>query len=166
MAKAKRQRTEIRKGHGLAVEGVPEFQRALKIVDLESRKGFRTGMKGIAKMLIGVAEGRGAPPGYLKPAVGQYGAGISFPAGGKGSGKDDQGHYPWLEWGGAPATGRGVTSSGRRYGAEQRAFRREWVGTQGRWLYPSIDDYSSKIEEGFAEIVEDACHRADLEVSG
>lgn len=138
------------------VTGIRELGRALSAVDKELAREFRKELRSIAKQVVATAVGKGAPAGILKPSSTTRGAAIRFPKGGPESATERYGFYPWLDFGGGKATGRGVTPSGSR-----RAVLKE-----GRYLYPAISDEMHNIERDLGNLVERIAERQRFEVRG
>lgn len=138
------------------VRGLRELQGAFKAVDSDIPKSLRIAMKAIADHVVGEAQQKmpfisGEAAHSLKPRATQRGAGIAYPGGGPGSGKDKGAYYPWLDFGGR--TGR------------KRSITREVI-KGGRFLYPAIAESKQYIEDHVNEAVEDAAKRAGFEVRG
>lgn len=151
---------------GVHVVGIPELSRALRDLDKDAYKQFRLAMKEISKQVIKRAEHLGAPGGVLRPRATQKGAGIAFPEGGPDSRDDDSGHYPWLDFGGAPRSGRGVTSStGPSHAKSTGGFRRRYI-PEGRYLYPAIGSSRDYIADAIDDAVNDAASDNGFEVRG
>jgi hypothetical protein len=91
------------------------------------------------------------------------GASIRYPAGGRGSSGDAVGYVPWLDFGGAPATGRGVTAHSRR---QAGAGVRRAVLKEGRYVYPAILESKDYIVEQAEDLVQDIARHEGFEVRG
>jgi len=151
---------------GVRVEGLREFQTAIRQVSKDVAKQNRVQWKRIAEHVASVARGRmhfGSGSGGAATAVqgisSNAGAGIRFPAGGPGSGGDALGYYPWLDFGGGPRAGRGVTHSTGHGGGARRAVIKE-----GRYVYPAITASWDYILEQAGDIVADVGHQEGFEV--
>ena len=152
---------------GVHVTGIPEFTAALKAVNPEAYKQLRKDFQGIAKYVIRRAEGLGAPAGVLRASATQKGAGIRFPKGGPEAHMDPVGYYPWLDFGGAPRPGRGVTSStgASHERSDSQEFRRALV-PGGRYLYPAVAQSRDFIADTAYQAIEKAARSKGFEVRG
>jgi hypothetical protein len=154
------------KNLGVHVTGIPELMRALKATDAEAYKRLRLAMKAIASHVIKKSEQRGAPTDILRPRATQKGAGIAFPKGGPESAGERTGFYPWLDFGGAPRGGRGVTSSSRiAHAKSSGGFRRTYI-PEGRYLYPAIGESRDFIADAAYDAIEAAARSKGFEVRG
>ena len=154
---------------GIRVEGLREFQQAIAAVSKETAKQNRVQYKRIAEHVASIARGKiehnisGDAARAIKGMGTNAGASVRFPAGGAGSGSDAVGYYPWLDFGGAPATGRGVTSTGR---SQFGSGIRRGVIKEGRYIYPAITESRDYIVEQAGDIVTDAARAQQFDVRG
>ena len=150
------------------VAGLSEFQRAMGKVSKEVAKQNRVQFKRIAEHVASIARGRiennisGAAVSAIKGIGTNAGASIKFPRGGPGSRGDPVGYYPWLDFGGAPTSGRGVTS----HRNEKAFFVRRTVIREGRYIYPAIAASTDYIVEQAGDIVSDVGRHEGVEVRG
>jgi len=153
---------------GVRVEGLAEFQKAIRAVSKETAKLNRVQYKRIAEHVASIARGRiesnisGAAASSIKGIGTNAGASIKFPAGGPRSGTDPVGYYPWLDFGGGVLQARGVTS----HRTEKAFFVRRPVIKEGRYIYPAITASHDYIEEQAGDIVSDAARAEHFEVRG
>lgn len=152
---------------GVRVEGLAEFQRSIRKVSKEVAKSNRVQFKRIGEHVAAVARGKirnnitGAAASSIKGMGSNAGASVRFPAGGRGSSSDAVGYFPWLDFGGAPRLGRGVTSSIQAGTGVRRAVIKE-----GRYVYPAIRDSQAYIVEQMEDLVEDVARGEGFEVRG
>jgi hypothetical protein len=170
-AKKERNRTVVAKD-AVRVDGLKDVQLGFGKV---ARKIERIQFKRAAEHVVGVARGKmgnsitGTAASALRPVASNVGASIAFPKGGPGSGGEPAGYYPWLDFGGAKAAGRGVTSRPVwRFGKSRWAYgdtRRDFI-KEGRYLYPAISDSKVYLEGVAGDAVEDAARSEGYEVKG
>jgi hypothetical protein len=150
----------------VGVEGLRELGRSL---DGTSRKVQRIQFKRAAEHVVGVARGKmesnisGAAASALRAIGSNTGAAIAFPKGGRGSGREDAGYYPWLDFGGGAAKGRGVTASSNR---QSGSGARRTVIREGRYLYPAISESKAYLQDVAGDAVIDAARSEHLETRG
>lgn len=164
---AERNRTVVSKD-AVYVEGLKEVQLSFGKV---ARKMEKIQFKRAADHVIGVARGKmesnitGTAASSLRSIASTAGASIAFPKGGRDSGREAAGYYPWLDFGGGQARGRGVTSTPRYGGIGYGGGRREFI-REGRYLYPAIAESKDYLQGVAGDAVDDACKAERLEVKG
>lgn len=153
----------------IVVEGLSEFNRAIGKVAKDVAKQNRREYKRMAEHVASIARGKiernvsGAAASSIKGMGSNAGASVRFPAGGRGSRNDPVGYYPWLDFGGGPVQGRGVTSHGNR---EAALFVRREVRREGRYVYPAIRESKDYIMDQAAELVESVARDERFETRG
>lgn len=127
----------------IRIQGLTQFQRALKEMDGESQKQLRVVFNKAADLIVqeaprGMPRKTGAAASSIKARSGQREAVVI--AGGRKAP-----HYPWLDFGGNVGIHKSV----------KRRFIRS-----GRYLYPAYDRNSNTVqrilEDGLHELVTDA----------
>jgi hypothetical protein len=160
---------------GIRVEDLTGTMDALKHLAPDYEKLARAEFRGVAEHVVGVAQGKmefgpGTAASSMRPR-GVGGAGISFPRGGPGSGKDADGYYPWLDFGGGLPWGRGVrASSPILHKKSEAGFRRPKEGPSGgragRYLYPAIGESHEFIGKEAARIMDKVAKRRAFDTEG
>lgn len=127
----------------IRIEGLTQFQRALKEADGESQKQLRVVFNKAADLIVqeaprGMPRKTGAAERSLRARSGQREAAVI------GGGKKAP-HYPWLDFGGAV---------GRNKSIKRRFIR------SGRYLYPAYSRNTATVqrilEDGLQELMENA----------
>lgn len=161
--------TQHRRDVSLDARGIAELARAFRAMDADLPKRLRVEYRKVADHVVGVAQQRmpfvsGTAAKSLRPVAGQKYAGISFPAGGPGSGGDKDGYYPWLDFGGT--VGRGRVSAGGHMAASSSGNVIRPVVKGGRYLYPAIAESRDEIEQGTGDAIEAAAHGQSFDTEG
>lgn len=127
----------------VGIEGLREFQRALRTLDKTKAKGLRLAMNESADLLISrtrrkIPKRSGAAAASLKPRSTQTSVRIAI-------GGRKAPYYPWLDFGGRVGPGKSVT----------RPFLKE-----GRYLYPTFSssraDFARILEDSLTDLARDA----------
>lgn len=154
------------------VRGLKELSAAFAAVDKDIPKELQHALKDVSIHVIGVAQQRmpylrGTAQNALRPrATGRGSAGIAFPGGGPGSGKDKAGFYPWLDFGGGKAGARGITSSSPIAHKKSTGGFKRPVIKGGRYLYPAIAESKDYIADKVYEAIERVAEEHKFEVRG
>lgn len=132
----------------IKIEGLKEFQKALKAMDADLPKQLRVALNSAAELVIDYAKPKvprrsGAAAASLKVRSSQRAARIA--AGGRKAP-----YYPWLDFGGAVGPGKGV----------KRPFY-----TNGRYVYPGLAANREQITKQLEVALSELARGAGLEVS-
>lgn len=130
------------------VEGLSEFQRALKRLDAEAPKALRLALNGVADFIIdkakpGIPKRTGKAAASLKAKSTRTAVRISV--GGRRAP-----YYPWLDFGGRV---------GRR-----KSIVRPYI-TGGRYLYPALTANRNKAIDLLGKSLHDVAESAGLDVT-
>ncbi len=133
---------------GVQVEGLREFQRALKTLDREHPKALRLALNDAANVIVDVAQPRvprrrGRAAASVKARSTQKAARVV-------GGGSRAPYYPWLDFGG---------SVGRR-GSVRRPFLKN-----GRYIYDAFFRNRDEFVDMLEERIVDVARRAGLEVT-
>ncbi len=132
----------------IRIQGLTQFQRALKEMDGESQKQLRVVFNRAADLVVGeaaqsVPQRTGAAARSIKARSGQREAVIV--AGGRKAP-----HYPWLDFGGAV---------GRKKSVQRRFIK------GGRYLYPAYSRNTATVQRILEDGLTDLVRGAGLEVT-
>lgn len=132
----------------IAVEGLAEFNKALRQIDKEAPKQLRLAFNGAADLLISrtrpkIPKRTGAAAGSLKAKSTRTSARVSV-------GGTKARYYPWLDFGGA----------GKKSG---RPSQRPFI-TEGRYLYPTLREIGPQIQMALDKGIRDVARGAGLDV--
>lgn len=123
----------------VAVEGLAQFRRALRVLDKEAAKGLRVAMNEAADVVVQKARPliptrTGKARASLKAASSQGAARVSM-------GGNKAPYMPWLDFGGRTGPARSV--------------RRPFLSA-GRYLYPTLqrnrDEFSDVLESALTDV--------------
>lgn len=131
----------------VSIEGLAEFNRALRKIDAEAPKQLRIALNGAADLLVQrtlplIPRRSGAAAGSLKAKSTRTSARVSM-------GGPRARYMPWLDFGGRVGRRKSV----------QREFIRE-----GRYLYPTLRRISPEIEDALRKGIVAVAEGVGLEV--
>ncbi len=139
----------------IRVSGIREAARAFRSVDREIPKGLRAEFLPIAERVAAGARARmphvsGRAQASVRPRASQRGAAIAF-------GGNAAPYLPWLDFGGS--VGRGKVAGRPWSGSVKRDMPRG-----GRYVYPTIEDQRSDIEQAAESAVVNVARANGFEV--
>lgn len=137
----------------IKVEGLREFQKALKEMDGESQKQLRTVLNAAADIVVADAAPK-VPTRSNRAAKSVRAMSSQREAKVVGGGAKVP-YYPWLDFGGRVGKGR----TGPKTGATSRPFY-----TKGRYIYPSFEHNRERIYAKVTEGLVDLARSAGLDV--
>jgi hypothetical protein len=152
-------------GEAIRIVGLEATVDAFAKVDRELPKSLKYAMLAIAHHIVAATITKmpwqsGEAENSLKAKATPLWAGIERPAGGLPYQKGDADYYPWLDFGGAPKSGRGVTASSRIAHAKSTGGFRRPVIKGGRYMYPAIaesaDYIRTEVDDAIVRITEAA----------
>lgn len=120
----------------LQIQGLVEFQKALKNLDGESQKLLRVVLNDVAQIIVNVAKPRvprktGAAAASIRAMSSQRESRVA--AGGKKAP-----YFPWLDYGGRVGRGRVGQNSG--------SVHRDFIKT-GRYIFPAYEQERANVQK-------------------
>lgn len=131
----------------IGVEGLADFNRALRKLDADAPKGLRVALNGVADQLVQRAQTKipkrtGAAARSLKARSTRTSARVAV-------GGRQAPYYPWLDFGG---------STGRKKSVQRRFLK------EGRYLYPALAEIRPQIAAALDDALTDVARGAGLDV--
>lgn len=149
----------------IKVQGLKDFQGALKRMDGESQKQLRVALNEAADIVVAGAKPMvpvrtGTARSSIRAQSSQREARVL-------GGSKKASYYGWLDFGGTVGKGRVPGGAKKRAGGSSGgragSVKRPWIG-EGRYIYPAFTRNRQKVMEALQEAITKVAHDAGLKV--